>query len=103
MKKMFAAAIFLSLMLWSMAPSLAVAESENVCVDRGQFIERLEQRYGERQVSNGVNYNGVVVEIFASDTGHFTILATRPNGVSCLIASGDNWQETPILKVEIGI
>ncbi len=103
MKKMFAVAILLSLVLWTAMLSSVDAASENVCVDRGQFIERLKKHYGERQVSNGINYNGVVVEIFASEEGHFTILATNPNGVSCLIASGDNWQEIPILKTDVGI
>jgi hypothetical protein len=103
MKKMFAGAILLSLVPWNPMSSSVDAASENVCVDRARFIERLKQRYQERQVSNGINYNGVVVEVFTSEQGHFTILATTPDGISCLIATGDNWQETPILKTDVGI
>ena len=100
---MFAGAILLSLVPWNPMSSSVDAASENVCVDRARFIERLKQRYQERQVSNGINYNGVVVEVFTSEQGHFTILATTPDGISCLIATGDNWQETPILKTDVGI
>lgn len=103
MKKALATVLFVSLMPLGMAVSSDASAQENVCVERAQLIERLEQRYQERQVSNGINYNGVVVEIFASAEGHFTILATSPDGISCLIASGDNWQETPILKADVGI
>ncbi len=103
MKKMFAAAILLSLAAWSLASSLVDAAPEAVCVDRAKFIERIKQHYAERQVSNGINYNGVVVEVFASENGHFTILATSPEGESCLIASGKNWQQAPLLKAEAGI
>jgi hypothetical protein len=103
MKKTFALAIILSVVPWSLVSFPLHAAPENVCVDRVQFIERLKRQYSERQVSNGINYNGVVVEVFASPEGHFTILATSPDGVSCLIASGDNWQEAPILKADAGI
>lgn len=106
MKKVLAAAIFLSFMSWyefGLTSVSAEVETDIVCVDRIKFIERLKQSYGERQVSRGISFNGVMVEVFASDEGHFTILATRPDGVSCLIASGDEWQASPLLKTEIGI
>ena len=103
MKKVFVAAVFLSLVAWNFTSMPASATSDSVCVERAKFIERLKHSYAEYQVSNGINYNGVVVEVFASEEGHFTILATRPDGLSCLIASGDNWQEAPILKADLGI
>jgi len=103
MKNIFVAAIILSFLPLGAAFMPAATAAEVVCVERVKFIERLKQHYGERPVSSGINFNGVMVEVFASDEGHFTILATRPNGESCLIASGKNWQETPLLKAEIGI
>jgi len=103
MKKMLAAKAFFFVFSFSVLSFPMDATAESVCVDRVKFIERLKESYGERQVSNGINYNGVVVEVFASQEGHFTILATSPDGVSCLVASGDSWQESPILKAESGI
>ena len=101
MKKTFSAAVLFSLLPWTPLSKSGVEASDQVCVDRTKFIQRLKNEYAEQQVSNGINYNGVVVEIFASKDGHFTILATYPEGISCLIASGDNWQEMPLLKTEI--
>jgi hypothetical protein len=106
MKKVLAAAILLSIMPWNLAGMTSVsadAATNVVCVERLQFIERLKRVYDERQISRGINFNGVMVEVFASQEGHFTILATRPDGLSCLIASGENWQETPLLKTKTGI
>lgn len=106
MKKAIAAAVLLSLLPWgigNMAGGPVQAAANVVCVDRVKFIERLERSYSERRVSSGINFNGVMVEVFASPEGHFTILATRPDGVSCLIASGSSWQEMPLLSAEIGI
>lgn len=103
MKKAFATAILLSFLPFGAAFAPVEAAAQVVCVERAKLIERLKLRYGERPVSSGINFNGVMVEVFASKEGDFTILATRPDGVSCLIASGDNWQETPLMKAEIGI
>jgi len=109
MKKVIAVAILLSLMPWRVGSVGGVGSFSNdaaadvVCVERVKFIERLKSNYGERPVSRGINFNGVLVEVFTSQEGHFTILATWPDGVSCLIASGENWQDAPLLKAEIGI
>jgi hypothetical protein len=41
-----------------------------------------------------------VVEFWASEkTGSFTVLVTYPNGVTCILASGQNWIEKPVLTV----
>jgi hypothetical protein len=64
------------------------------CADRATVIERLESRYGEVRQAMGLNRGNAVVEVFASaETGTWTILVTTPNGVSCLIASGDLWEQ----------
>lgn len=88
--------------LFATNPSQAAAQPDPICVERATIIERLQRRYGEHQISNGVNYNGVIIEVFTSQIGGFTILATRPDGESCLIASGDNWQKMPMLKADLG-
>ena len=50
--------------------------------------------YNEHPVSMGLAFNGAVIEVFLnSDTGTFTIVATRPSGLSCLVAAGEGWQD----------
>ncbi len=62
------------------------------CGDRAKAVAHLEKNYSETPVSIGLASNGAVVEVFASEAGTFTIVMTYPNGLSCMIAAGENWE-----------
>ena len=81
----------------------AQAEGQPVCGMRTAFVSRLKERYSEHPVSVGLAANGVVIEVFAASSGSFTILVTRPEGVSCLVASGEGWQELPTREADLKI
>jgi hypothetical protein len=69
------------------------------CAERSTVIARLAERYGETLQSLGLQTNSSILEVYASEaTGTWTILLTRPNGVACLVASGQAWEklETPL-------
>jgi hypothetical protein len=85
------------------AATAAAAEGQpQPCADRASIIERLEKRFGEVRQAMGLNRGNSVVEVFASaETGTWTILVTTPNGVSCMIASGELWESrTPLRRPE---
>ncbi len=42
--------------------------------------------------SNVVRYS---IEVFASPFRTFTIILTRPDGVTCVMAAGENWEDLP--------
>ncbi|MFC3117874.1 hypothetical protein [Jhaorihella thermophila] len=66
------------------------AEGMRDCAPRAQVVERLAAAYGEVPHSIGLTAQGVVVELFASElTGTWTITATRADGRTCLVASGE--------------
>lgn len=69
---------------------------QTVCGDRGRFVEQLNQRFSEVPVALGVIDNGSVLELFTSETGSWTILITRSDGKSCIIASGENWERMDV-------
>jgi hypothetical protein len=70
----------------------AMAQNPN-CADRNQIVARLAKDYGETLQSVGMNGDNAVLEIYASeDTGTWTILVTRPDGVACMIAAGEMWE-----------
>jgi len=70
-------------------PALA---SEN-CALRPVVLEHLASKYSESIRSIGLMENGAVLEMFASTTsGTWTLLVTRPDGVTCLIASGVSFE-----------
>lgn len=71
----------------------AQAQSRTACAERSQVIARLAEKYGETLQSLGLHNNNAVVEVYASDsTGSWTILMTKPDGVACLVASGEMWE-----------
>lgn len=77
----------------TLAPVAAPAGARN-CGDRQAIVQRLQDFYGESRTGAGLsNGNASMIEIFAShQTGTWTILLTRPDGQSCLVAAGDSWQ-----------
>lgn len=82
----------------AIAPPVAEAQSTNKCGPRGPFVESLTQKY--KEVSKGVGLSSAtqVVEFWVSEeTGTFSILVTYPNGMSCILAAGQNWTE-PVMK-----
>ena len=43
----------------------------------------------------GLAADGSVVEVLAATSGSWTILVTKPTGVSCVVASGEAWDHVP--------
>ena len=76
------------------APVMAQAQQNRNCAPRDAVIERLAGVYGEARQSIGLGEQGMVIETFANaDTGTWTITVTTPNGLTCLVASGQSWEE----------
>lgn len=70
----------------------AAAQGQN-CGQRQAVIQRLADGYGESRQSIGMAPQGRVVEVFASlETGTWTITVTTPNGLTCLVASGQSYE-----------
>ena len=85
---------FLGLAAILAATGPALAQSSGNCAMRSHVIERLAAAYGETRQSIGLGANNQVVEVFASrETGTWTITVTNPNGLTCLIASGQAYED----------
>lgn len=85
----YAAVLFL--LPW---PLTSEAEASPVCGDRSKVIDSLRAKYSEEPVAVGVTSNGGVIEVLkAPDNSTWTILFTYPSGPSCLVASGEAWQD----------
>lgn len=78
---------------------VSTASAAPVCGDRAKVIESLNAKYAEEPVAVGVTSNGGVIEVLKAPDGEtWTILFTYPSGPSCLVASGDAWQDIePVL------
>ncbi|SLN50435.1 hypothetical protein [Ruegeria meonggei] len=63
------------------------------CAPRSDVVNRLTETYGETRRGIGIARQGAVVEVFASDqTGSWTITVTLPDGMTCLVASGQAYE-----------
>jgi len=65
-----------------------------VCGDRRKVIDSLGAKYSAEPVAVGVTSNGGVIEVLKAPDGQtWAILFTYPSGPSCLVASGEAWQD----------
>ena len=63
------------------------------CESRAAVLDFLSTKYAEAPVAKGVAKNGGLVEVLTSDAGStFTIIVTRPDGVTCMVAAGRGWE-----------
>ncbi|MGX0875412.1 hypothetical protein ACSSV4_000084 [Roseovarius sp. MBR-154] len=76
----------------ALAPPHPVQAQAISCLPRAELVERLEGRYREHPAGGGLQSPQQLLEVWASDeSGSFTVFVTRPNGVSCILATGQNW------------
>ena len=72
------------------------ASAQNACAPRVDIVEKLKEKYGEDQRGLGLGGKKSVIELWSSEkTGTWTIVMTRPSGVTCILAAGDTWMEAP--------
>ena len=77
------------------------AHAQFACAPRDGIVAELAQRFKETPEANGVTPDGMLLEVFVSEARSWTILITSPKGISCLAASGENW-EREFRKPEVG-
>ncbi len=64
------------------------------CAPRADVLQRLAETYGETRRGIGIARQGAVMELFASDqSGSWTITVTLPDGMTCLVASGQAYEQ----------
>ena len=93
-KLLHLAALTAAAALFIATTTQASAQSARNCGPRDAVVQQLAESYGETRQSVGIGSNNAMVEVFAStDTGSWTIIVTMPAGVSCLVASGQSFEE----------
>lgn len=93
---------YVGALLAGMALCASPAASQGAsCADRTLMVGRLAEKYGETLQGAGLNQSNNMIELFANaKTGTWTILATTPNGMSCMMAAGRAWQGFAIAPVK---
>ena len=80
-------------------PKEASAQMRTACLPYETAVGVLTHSHGKQKIGFGIGFNGgAVYELYVSNTGAWTILITKTNGISCPAASGDSWIDDPWSK-----
>ena len=84
-----ATALALTLLVAVKSPAAA----QSACASHAE-VTLLGSVHSEAQVSIGLMRNGGVVEVFSTGDGaSWTMVMTTTDGVSCVVASGEAWEQ----------
>ena len=87
--------------LWVSAAAPAAAQApaggmQPACQTHDEIMQMLDQKFAETPTALGLQSNGHLIQVFASKDGMtWTIVTTRPDGVSCIVALGRHWEAVP--------
>ncbi|MCW5700757.1 MAG: hypothetical protein KIT00_13050 [Rhodospirillales bacterium] len=90
----------------ALAVAPASAADDPTCSQREKILNGLAEQYKEFVRYRALAAEGLLLEVFAqcdqkqeknchiwTEGGTFTIVVTRPDGVSCLMAAGQAWHD----------
>ena len=81
----------------------AAAQAGVECAPRTALLAGLATKFHEAPVAIGLASSGALIEILTSADGEtWTLLISRPDGTSCLVASGQDWQKlAPVVPADV--
>lgn len=83
-----------------LAPSLTHAATQ--CGPHDMMAGALAKQFGEAPHAMGLAQDNTVMELYVAPTGTWTLTVTLPDGMTCLIAAGDNFEAVPPTQVAKG-
>jgi hypothetical protein len=82
-------ALSLGLAAFALLPGMARAAAQ--CAPRDT---NLATQFGESRRIIGLAHDNTVMELYAAETGTWTLTVTLPNGMTCLVAAGNSFEAT---------
>ncbi len=86
-------------LLFSSASQAQQLQGGSVCGERDKFLSHLGENHKESPAAMGVTASGRVIEVLTSSDGTWTIIMTHPNGVTCMVAAGQAWENVEQLAL----
>lgn len=71
--------------------STTAAPGADQCAARTDMVKALGDKFHESETARGLVNPSVILEVFVSAQGTWTILATDTQGQSCVISAGEGW------------
>ncbi len=85
--------LIITAVVWALASAADPANAQAAhCGDRKALVAMLGQKFKETRHGIGLVSNHRMMELYVSGTGSWTVLFTRPNGLSCIGATGKHWE-----------
>lgn len=76
--------------------SAEASRAQEDCMSHDEAVTWLKQEFGERVTGRGLTDDGrSMMEVFVSEEGTWTLLVSFAPNISCVIASGRDWQQIP--------
>lgn len=74
--------------------ALTTAAQAQPCLPRAAMVKALAEQHGEALAGGGLQSDSRLIEVWrATETGTFTVIVTRPDGVSCILVTGQHWHD----------
>jgi len=98
-KKQLAAMALAAFVLFGAVPA---SHAQNAaCASHVDVVNKLKKGYTEQPVALGLAANGSLIEVFSATDGRtWTLVMTRPDGLSCILASGRAWETVTKLAAD---
>ena len=78
------------------AGAVGTAQAAPQCSSHDKVVDALGNKFKETRRVMGVVNSKAVMEIFMSPQGTWTMVITDTSGLSCITASGEEWQDVPV-------
>lgn len=72
----------------------AALAQELPCANRERVLAFVIDQRGETRLASGDAMRGATIELYAGESGSWTLLLNLPDGRSCLLANGENFVAT---------
>ena len=80
----------------AMSAGAAQAQAGSQCAPRADIVKALGDKYHESVAGRGLINPNVVLEIFVSKQGSWTVVASDVKGRSCVMSVGEGWDSPTI-------
>ena len=75
-------------------PTAATVKAQPVCMPHDEFRVALNRNFSESPVAIAIASNGALIELYAKrDRSSWTLVVTRPSGISCVLVAGEEWSD----------
>ena len=80
----------------AIASPVQADQTQTACGPHSDVVKALGSKFHETQSATALTSAGTLLEVLtANDGSTWTIIVSRPDGLSCVVAAGENWQDKP--------